>query len=122
MPTKDKEAVRVKGKMNEVPHTKQSKDEQFIQKLAALKQKDPVQDAQRAIAKGNKKFIVKAGRGLIIPGIDANQYSMLKTKCGLDYKQGLGDVLYGEHHRRYYSALFAYAKTYNQTMLNACKG
>lgn len=122
MPTKDKEEVRVKGKMNEVPHTKQSKDEQFIQELADLKQKKPVQDAQQAIANGNKKLIAKAGRGLTIPGIDVNQYPILKAKCGLEYKQGFGDVLYGEHHRRYYNALFSYAKVYNQTMLNACRG
>jgi hypothetical protein len=118
---KDKGEARVKGSVNEVPHSTRSKDDQFIQRLAELKQQNPVKDAQQAIANGNKQFIAPATRGGGIPGIDSNQYSILKRKCGLRYKEGFGDILYGKHHQRYYDALFSYAKEYNKTILRGCR-
>lgn len=98
----------------------QTKDQQFIQKLAKLKQRDPVKDAQHAISKGRFKLIVKAGRGLNIPGVDPSKYSELKQKCGVRRQDGYGDVLYGKHHRRYFSALHEYAEKYNKEILKVC--
>ena len=109
------------GGINTVSPPRQSKDHEFIQKLADLNQRNPVDDAQQAIASGDKKFIAKAGRGLNIPGVDANTYSMLKGQCGLRYERGFGDQLYGQHHRRFYSAFVIYAEKYNQTILSACQ-
>jgi hypothetical protein len=122
MSNSDKKDSVSQGSINTVSRPKHSKDHEFIQKLANLKQRNPVDDAQRAIADGNKKFIAKAGRGLNIPGIDANTYLLLKGQCGLRYEQDFGDQLYGKYHRRYYSAFIAYAKRYNQAMLSACQG
>jgi len=98
----------------------QTKDQQFIQKLAELKQQDPVKDAQQAISNGTFKLIARAGRGLNIPGVDASKYSELKQKCGVRYQKGSGDLLYGKHHRRYHSALHEYAEKYNKVILQAC--
>ena len=121
MSNSDKKDSGSQGSINTVSPPRQSKDHEFIQKLADLKQRSPVDDAQRAIASGDKKFIAKAGRGLNIPGIDANSYPMLESQCGLRYERGFGDQLYGQHHRRFYSAFVAYAERYNQTMLSACR-
>jgi hypothetical protein len=118
----DKKDSATQGGINTVSSPRLSKDHEFIQKLADLNQRNPVDDAQQAIASGDKKFIAKAGRGLNIPSIDANTYSMLKGQCGLRYERGFGDQLYGQHHRRFYSAFVAYAERYNQTMLSACQG
>ncbi|MCK5918534.1 MAG: hypothetical protein KAG34_08915 [Cocleimonas sp.] len=117
----DKKETDFQGGINTVSPPKQSKDHEFIQKLADLNQRNPVADAQQAIASGDKKFIAKAGRGLNIPSIDVNTYSMLKGQCGLRYERGFGDQLYGQYHRRFYSAFVAYAERYNQTMLSACQ-
>jgi hypothetical protein len=106
--------------MHSVVSSQQAKDQQFIQKLVELKQRDPVKDAQQAIAKGTLQLIAKAGRGLSIPGVDVSKYPELKQKCGMRYQDGFGDLLYGQHHRRYYSALYAYAEKYNKVILQTC--
>ena len=119
--TGEKKSTVTKGQLNKVPISSvQAKDEQFIQRLAVLKQRNPEKDAQQAIAKGDKRFIAKAGRGLMIPSIDAKQYAQLQGKCGLQYKEGFGDFLYREHHQRYYNAMMAYAAAYNTVILAVC--
>ena len=100
--------------------TKETKDQAFIQKLADLQQRNPINDAQQAIANGDKRFIAKAGRGLNIPSISSTTYSSVKGRCGLRYEYGFGDVLYGENHSRYYGAFIRYAGLYNTTILSAC--
>ena len=97
-----------------------TKDQQFIQKLVELKQRDPVKDAQQAIAKGTLQLIARAGRRLNTPGVDASKYPDRKQKCGVRYKDDFSDLLYGPHHRRYYSALHTYAEKYNKVILQAC--
>lgn len=106
--------------MHSVVSSQQTKDQQFIRKLVELKQRDPVKDAQQAIAKGTLQLIAKAGRGLSISGIDISKYPELKQKCGIRYQDDFGDLLYGQHHRRYYNALHAYAEKYNKVILQAC--
>ena len=97
------------------------KDNDFIQKLADLQKRNPRADATQALSSGDKRFIAKAGRGLSIPGIDVTSYAKMKDRCSLRYEDGFGDMLYGEHHRRYYGALVAYAEQYNQTIRPTCQ-
>ncbi len=110
-----------KGNTNNATSSKEMKDQAYIQKLADLKRRSPVADAQQAIDSGDKRFIAKAGRGLNIPSISSATYSQVKSRCGLRYENGFGDVLYGENHRRYYSAFVNYAEQYNLTILRACQ-
>lgn len=101
--------------------TETHKDNAFEKKLSVLKKKNPEQDAKRAIGQGNRTFLVKAGRGLNIPGVSAAQYEQVKRVCGLNYADGFGDVIYGEKHRQYYSAFVEYATRYNTVILTACR-
>ena len=107
--------------INTANHSIQAKDEAFIQKLADLQQRNAINDAQQALANGDKRFIAKAGRGLNIPNISPATYSSVKERCGLRYENGFGDMLYGENHRRYYRAFIHYAEQYNATILAACR-
>ena len=116
----DKE-IKANTTNNNVTSSKEIKDQAFIQKLADLKRRSPVSDAQQAIANGDKRFIAKAGRGLNIPSISPSTYAQVKHGCGLRYENGFGDVLYGENHRRYYSAFVNYAEQYNLTILRTCR-
>lgn len=100
---------------------KENKDDMFVKKLADLLMKDPVVDANIAIAKGDTRLIAKAGRGLNVPGFSAAEAAVLKPKCGLRYEDGFGDMLYGENHQRYYKALIEYARQYNVTIKPACQ-
>lgn len=109
------------GNTNTGSSSKEAKDQAFVQKLVDLQQRNPINDAQKAITSGDKRFIAKAGRGLNIPNIDPTTYSSVKRHCGLRYEYGFGDVLYGANHRRYYSAFMQYAGQYNSTILAACR-
>ncbi|PID49412.1 MAG: hypothetical protein CR991_06620 [Proteobacteria bacterium] len=95
-------------------------DQAFIQKLKALQQRDPSQDARNAIAQGKRYFLCNAGRSKTVPGLNRDVYAKAQQHCPTRCLDGVTDALYGPHHSQYLSAALTYSARWNQVMLGAC--
>ena len=72
-----------------------------------------------SLAKQDYRLIVRAGRGEVAPGIAPEQQASAKTRCGVRYLDGLGDVIKpGQEEAQ--AKLAAYAADYNRRMLAHC--
>ena len=62
---------------------------------------------------------MRAGRGEVVPGIAPEQQASAKSRCGVRYLDGLGDVIKpGQEEDQ--AKLAAYAADYNRRMLAHC--
>jgi len=97
-----------------------AKDREYADLLVVLSQRDPMAEARRDIASGQRNVMgYYAGRaGLKIPGLTPQQQAA--QRCSLKTLDGLGDVIYGENHLKYRVALRRFAKAYNIAMIPAC--
>ena len=97
-----------------------ARDSEYIRMLEALNQRNPEEEAQQAMANGNRSVMgYYAGRaGLKIPGFNVQEQSM--QTCTLTTLDGLGDVIYGENHLKYRVALRRFAQRYNIAMKPSC--
>ena len=97
-----------------------ARDSQYVSLLQELSQRNPQQEAQQALTRGeNSLMAYYAGRaGLNIPGLSAEQQAA--QRCPLKTLDGLGDVIYGENHLKYRVALRKFAMQYNMAMKPAC--
>lgn len=97
-----------------------AEDSQYIQKLADLKRKHPTQDAQAALARGERYFLCNAGRSRTVPGLTAEVYAKASERCPTQCLDGVTDALYGENHAKYLNAALEYSAQWNQVMVTAC--
>ena len=95
-------------------------DEQFVNKLAALKQRDPVTDAQQAIKDGKPHFLCNIGRSSTVPGLTPETYSVARNHCPTQCLDGVSDAIYGRNHAQYLSIAVAYSASWNQVVIEAC--
>ncbi|MFZ1344865.1 hypothetical protein [Thiothrix eikelboomii] len=103
------------------PHqTTSTEDAQFVKKLSELQARHPQQEAQAAIARGERYFLCNAGRSRSVPGLTAEVYAKASQHCTTQCLDGVTDALYGEHHAKYLSAALAYSAQWNQVMISAC--
>ncbi|MCE9944682.1 hypothetical protein [Aeromonas rivipollensis] len=72
-----------------------------------------------SLAQQDYRLIVRAGRGEVAPGIEADQQAAAKARCGVRYLEGLGDVIKADQ-KEAHARLSAYAAEYNQRMLAHC--
>ncbi|WP_298607569.1 hypothetical protein [uncultured Thiothrix sp.] len=100
--------------------TVSTEDAQFVKKLIELQSKNPKQDAQAAIARGERYFLCNAGRSRTVPGLKAEVYASAQGQCPTRCLDGVTDALYGENHAKYLSAALEYSAQWNQVMINAC--
>ena len=96
-------------------------ENQYIDMLARLKEKDPQHNAREAILKGQRFFLCQAGRSSTVPGLGPMVYQSLKTNCPTKCLEGVTDTLQGKNHRRYSQAAQEYATRWNQVMATACQ-
>lgn len=102
------------------PQTASTEDAQFVKKLSELQTKNPKQDAQASIARGERYFLCNAGRSRTVPGLTAEVYANVRERCPTQCLEGVTDAVYGENHAKYLSAALAYSAQWNQVMVNAC--
>lgn len=102
------------------PQTTSTEDAQFVKKLSELQAKNPKQDAQASIARGERYFLCNAGRSRTVPGLTADVYANVREHCPTQCLEGVTDALYGENHAKYLSAALAYSAQWNQVMVTAC--
>ena len=77
------------------------------------------QAVSASLARQDYRLIVRAGRGEVAPGIAPEQQASAKTRCGVRYLDGLGDVIKpGQEEAQ--AKLAAYAADYNRRMLAHC--
>ena len=102
---------------------KQQREAEYAQKLQALNQRDPVQDAQTTIASGKIIHLLayQSGRGgkLKAPCLTDAQAS--HANCKFKLLDGMGDAIYGENHLKYRIAIRRYAQRYNQCIYPYCQ-
>ncbi len=96
------------------------KERYYAQQLPILQAKNPVADAQAALAKGERYFLCNAGRSTTVPGIAADAYAKASAHCQTQCLDGVTDAIYGENHRRYLAVALDYSARWNQTMLPTC--
>lgn len=96
-------------------------DTQFIQKLERLNSKNPVADAQNAIATGKKYFLCNIGRSRTVPGLEAGEYANARDNCPTQCLDGVTDAVIGDNHLRYLQAATAYSASWNKVMINVCQ-
>ncbi|MFI0398287.1 MAG: hypothetical protein ACH34X_04375 [Thiolinea sp.] len=98
-----------------------TEDAQFVNKLSELQRKNPKQDAQAALARGERYFLCNAGRSRSVPGLTAEAYAAARERCPTTQcLEGVTDALYGENHAKYLSAALDYSAQWNQVMVKAC--
>lgn len=102
------------------PQTASTEDAQFVKKLRELQTKNPKQDAQASIARGERYFLCNAGRSRTVPGLTAEVYANVRERCPTQCLEGVTDAVYGENHAKYLSAALEYSAQWNQVMVNAC--
>lgn len=101
--------------------TVSNEDTQFVKKLSELQSKNPKQDAQTAISRGEHYFLCNAGRSRSVPGLTAEVYANARERCPTTKcLEGVTDALYGENHAKYLSAALEYSAQWNQVMVTAC--
>ena len=81
---------------------------------------DPDKDAEAAIANGDYRLWVMAGRGERAPGLTSDQ-QFFKTRCGIRYLPGSTDLVVNQRHMQLMGTLEDYAAAYNQKMLPYCQ-
>lgn len=102
-------------------HAETQTDAQFIQMLADLKNKNPEQDAQAAILRGERYLLCNAGRSRTVPGLTPEVYASISHRCPTQCLDGVTDALMGSHHAAYLGAALDYSATWNQVMAAACR-
>jgi len=97
-----------------------AEDQKYAKALQALSMRDPQQEAQQALANGERVLLgYYSGRaGLKTPGLSADQQT--SQRCKINTVDGLGDVIYGENHLKYRIAMRNFAKAFNTQMLSVC--
>ena len=108
------------GSISAMPETAQV-DTQFIKILADLRNKNPQQDAQAAILRGERYLLCNAGRSRTVPGLTAAVYTQLSQRCPTQCLDGVTDALMGSHHAAYLGAALDYSAQWNQVMAAACR-
>ena len=97
-----------------------NEDAQFVKMLGNLQTKNPKQDAQTAMASGERYFLCNAGRSRSVPGLTAEVYSNARERCPTKCLDGVTDALLGENHAKYLEAALQYSAQWNQVMVTAC--
>ena len=81
---------------------------------------DPAADAQKALAAGDTKLLVNAGRGTAVPGLSTMDAAIYRKKCGVKILPGSTDAIRDEIHHKQLKAAHDYAKTYNWIIAKHC--
>lgn len=96
-------------------------DAQYMQKLEQLNRKNPVNDAQQAIANGKKYFLCNAGRSRTVPGLELEQYTSARQNCPTQCLDGVTDAVLSDNHLRYLQTAITYSASWNKVMINVCQ-
>lgn len=96
-------------------------DAAFIAKLAELKDKNPVTDAQASIAGGERYFLCNIGRSRTVPGLDEATYQQASQNCETRCLDGVTDAVLGDNHLRYLQTAVTYSTSWNKVMINVCR-
>lgn len=89
-----------------------------VEELRAIVEGDPVNDANEALARGNRKLWVYSNRSVMtVPGIQSKDQANL-DQGSLQTAPGMGDTVYGEEHMELRKKFLEYAERYNLTVWN----
>ena len=122
LPEKKDEPLREYVRENPVKDIKKRREDEYTQKLNALKYRNPVQEAQQAIAARQYYLLAyEGGRGspTKAPGLSSSQAA--NSRCSFKRLDGFGDSIYGVNHLKYRIALRKFARQFNQRMFAYCR-
>jgi hypothetical protein len=88
----------------------------FDEQIASLRQADVDQDAARALAIGDRRFLANIGWGGTILGVPQWTVEM-RDKYGVRILDGTGDMVFGPKHKEFKQVANEYAAKYNQLIL-----
>lgn len=95
---------------------------QAVQALLWVENASAQADAEQAIAAGDYRVFVPAGRGKSVPGLPAEGGAKYRQACGEKILPGTTDVVRGDRHLRLLQAVHEYAETYNRIVIKRCGG
>jgi hypothetical protein len=88
----------------------------FEEQIANLRQADVGQDAAKALAIGDRRFLLNIGWGGAIPGVPEWTAEM-REKYSVRILDGTGDMVFGPKHKEFKQVANEYAAKYNQLIL-----
>lgn len=91
-----------------------------VDRLHWVEQFDSKKEADLAVQAADFRLLVIAKRGPNVPGVNLNQQASLKEKCGEKVLEGIGDIQYGDAHKRLYEKAVQLASEYNKIITEQC--
>lgn len=76
---------------------------------------------EQALKKRDYRFYATSGRALAFPGLNQDSDARLIAQCGHKFTPNTGDVLKSEADKHHRKNQVAFAKAYNQLMLEHCR-
>lgn len=108
-------------KVVELNKTYDQETQNAISQLHWVEQFDLKSEIANSIKQKDFRLLVIAKRGPNVPGIELNQQTSLKSSCGEKYLEGVGDVLFGDAHKKLYDKAIQLASEYNRLIAPHCE-
>ncbi|WP_444995296.1 hypothetical protein [Aliikangiella sp. IMCC44359] len=105
----------------ELNKTYDQETQNAISQLRWVEQFDLKSEVANSIKQKDFRLLVIAKRGPNVPGIELNQQASLKSSCGEKYLEGIGDVLFGDAHKKLYDKAIQLASEYNRLVAPHCE-
>ncbi len=91
------------------------------QKLQWVKDANPQQDAQKAIAAGDLRMMGLVQRSILIPGVALDKINHYQQKCGVKLIDGVSDTVLNNNHLKLMKMAHQYALQYNAIIKLHCE-
>ena len=104
----------------EVTEILDAKTEYAISNLQWVEKFDLESEIARALQEQDFRLFVIAKRGPNVPGISLDKQATFKKMCGEKYLEGIGDVQFGEAHKKLYNKAIQFASDYNVSVAKNC--
>jgi hypothetical protein len=105
--------------LNTSPQDKKTQD--ALSALDWVHSVDVEHEVEDSISDNDFRLFVIAKRGPNVPGIELDQQEELKALCGERYLDGVGDVVYGDAHKKLYASAIQFASEFNERIVKSCK-
>ncbi len=93
----------------------------YSERLAYYKNKNPEQEAQKAIQAGKRYRMTTASRrGIHAPGLDRATFERIQAQCQSQLIHGMSDAIKNREHLEYQKYAFTYASRFNKVMARHC--
>jgi hypothetical protein len=91
------------------------------QKLQWIKDANPQQDAEKALAAGDFRLMGLPQRAVIIPGVPVERMNQYELKCGVKLIDGVSDTVLNNNHLQLMKMAHQYALQYNAIIKTRCQ-